>query len=274
MFIDNEEVEEQATEKLVDGANSVNTNETVEQTETADKKTYTEADIEKLVNERLDKILPSKIERAKTKISREYDEKYEKLNRVLKAGLQTDDIEDATNQLEQFYIKNGVEIPEKSFSDSDMNYLAERYAGEVIAEGYDEVVKEVEKLSRIGTENMTKQQKLMFMKLAENRKQQEELKELASIGIGQKELEDREYVDFANKLNPSLTAKEKYELYKQFKPKEEFEQIGSMKNSNTKQEVKDYYTPEEARRLTSKDLDDPRVMAAVEKSMQQWYNNK
>lgn len=268
---DNEEVVEQATEKLVDGA--VSTNEAVTNIDTVEEKTYTQADIDKLVNEQLNKILPSKIERAKAKISREYEEKYERTNRVLKAGLGVESIEEATDQLEEFYTNKGIKIPEKTFSDSDMNYLAERYADEVISEGYDEVVKEVDRLSRIG-DGMTQQQKLMFMKLAENRKKQEELKELASIGIGQKELEDKGYIDFANKLNPNLSAKEKYELYKQFEPKENIEQIGSMKNTNKTKEVKEYYTPDEARRLTSEDLDDPQIMAAVEKSMAMWYNNK
>jgi len=265
-----ENVEEQATETLVDGA-SVNTNESVLNTE--QEKTYTEADIEKLVNERLDKILPSKIERAKNKISREYEDKYEKLNRVLKAGLNTESIEDATDQLEVFYKDNGVTIPERSYSESDMNYLAEKYANEIIDEGYDELVKEVDRLANLG-DSMNQQQKLMFMKLAEERQKQEDLKELAKIGVSKTDLEDNEYQQFASKLNPNMSAKEKYEMYRQFKPKPKYEQIGSMKNGNTKQEVKEYYTPEEARRLTSKDLDDPRIMAAVEKSMQMWYENK
>ena len=38
--------------------------------------------------------------------------------------------------------------------------------------------------------------------------------------------------------------------------------------------VKDYYTPEEARRLTEKDLDDPQVMKAVEYSMTKWEQDK
>lgn len=263
-----ENVEEQATERLVDGA-SVDANEVVENTDTTDKKTYTEADIDKLVNEKLDKILPSKIERAKTKISREYEDKYEKLNRVLKAGLQTDSIEDATNQLEAFYKNNGVDIPERSLSESDMNYLAEKHANEVIDEGYDEVVKEVDRLANLG-DNMNQQQKLMFMRLAEERKKQEDLKELAKIGVSKTDLDNSEYQQFASKLNPNMSAKEKYEMYRQFKPKPKYEQIGSMKNTSAKTEYKEYYTPEEARRLTPKDYDDPRIMEAVEKSMMRW----
>lgn len=254
-----ENVEEQATEKLVDGAKVSD-----------EKKEYTQAEIDKIVNEQIDKLLPKKLERAKAKLTRDFENKYEKVDRVLKAGLGVDSLDEATNQLEEFYTKKGIKIPEKTYSESDMKYLADKYADEIIDEGYDEVVKEVDKLAKLG-DNMTAQQKLIFMKLAESRKEQEDLKELASIGVGRKELEDSEYKDFAKKLSPNLSAKEKYEMYKKFKPKTEFEQIGSMKNDNSKEEVKDFYSYEESLKFTKEDFDkNPKLFEAVEKSMSKW----
>ena len=73
MFLDNENkndventtenVGEQTTEELVEGANVT----TDDGQEPAKEKTYTEADFEKAVNDRVDELLPRKIERAKSK---------------------------------------------------------------------------------------------------------------------------------------------------------------------------------------------------------------
>ena len=259
---DNENVVVETTENVVGQA----TEKLVE----SEGKIYTDAEIEKLVNERVDKILPKRLERARAKLTKDFEDKYEKTERVLKAGLGVETLDEATDQLEEFYTKKGVKIPERSFSESDMNYLAERYASEVIEEGYDEVVKEVDRLAKIG-ENMTAQQKLTFMKLAEARQEQEDLKELASIGVGKKELEDSEYKEFVSKLNPSLSAKQKYEMFKQFKPNQTFEQIGSMKSDNSKDTIKDFYTYEESQKFTKADFDkNPRLFEAVCNSMTKW----
>lgn len=251
-----ENVEEQATEVLVDGG--------------SEGKTYTDAEIEKLVNERVDQLLPKKLERAKSKMEREFTNKYEKTERVLKAGLGVDTLDEATDQLEDFYTKKGVKIPERTHSESDMRYLAERYADEIIEEGYDEIVKEVDKLSKIG-DDMTPYQKAMFMKLAGVRQEQEDLKALASIGVGKEILEDSKYKDFTSKLNPNLSTKEKYEMFKKFNPSQEFEQIGSMKSDNSKETIKDFYTYEESLKFTKADYDrDPKLYEAVCKSMLKW----
>lgn len=253
-----ENVVEQATEQLVDGA------------KVSEGRTYTDAEIDKLVNERIDELMPKKLERAKAKLTREFENKYEKVDRVLKAGLGVETLDEATNQLEAFYTKKGIKIPERSYSESDMMYLADKYADEVIEEGYEEVVKEVDKLAQLG-DSMTPQQKQIFMKLAGVRKEQEDLKELASIGVGKEILEDNEYKEFVSKLNPSLTTKQKYEMYKQFKPKPKFEQIGSMKSDNSSKEIKDFYTYEESQQFTKADFDkNPRLFEAVCNSMTKW----
>ena len=253
-----ENVEEQATEEFVDGA------------KVSEGKMYTDAEIDKLVNERIDQLMPKKLERAKAKLTREFENKYEKTERVLKAGLGVESLDEATNQLEDFYTKKGIKIPEKSYSESDMKYLADKYADEIIEEGYDEVVKEVDKLAQIG-EGMTPQQKQIFMKLAGVRQEQEDLRELASIGVGKEILEDNDYKEFVSKLNPNLSTKQKYEMYKQFKPSQKFEQIGSMKSDNSKEAIKDFYTYEESLQFTKADFDkNPKLFEAVEKSMLKW----
>lgn len=265
-----ENVEEQATEKLVDGNEATN-----ETTETVEEKLYSQTELDKLVNQKVDELLPKKLERAKSKMQREYMEKYGRTETVLNAGLGTTNIEEATNKLADFYKEKGISIPEQQpiYSEHDLSILANAEANEIINSGYEELVEEVDRLANKGADNLTAREKIVFQKLAEERMKQENIKELAKIGVGKEALEDINFKEFASKLNPSLSEKEKYELYQKFNPKPKVEPIGSMKTSNTKQ-VKDYYTPEEARRLTSKDLDNPQIMAAVEKSMQMWYQSE
>ena len=265
MLDDNKDVVTEVTENVGGQA----TEQVVEQV--SEGKMYTDAELERIVNERIDKLMPKKLERAKAKLTRDFENKYEKVDRVLKAGLGVDSLDEATDQLEAFYTKKGIKIPEKTQSESDMKYLAERYADEIIEEGYDEVVEEVRKLSQIGLDNMTPYQKAMFMKLSGVRREQEDIKELASIGVSKEILADSDYIEFTKKLSPNLTATEKYEMFKKFKPSPQFEQIGSMKSDNSREAIKEFYTYEESLQFTKADYDkNPKLYEAVCKSMTKW----
>ena len=266
-----ENVEEQATEKLVDGAKPTTETTGSEEATEGTEKVYSQADIDKLVNEKVDQLLPKKLERAKAKLQRDYAEKYGRAETVLNAGLGTKTIEEATTKLADFYKQKGIRIPDQAtYSERDLDLIAKAEAEEIINSGYDELVEEVDRLADKGADNMTPREVRVFQRLARERMKQESTRELASIGVKPEELESKEYKDFAEKLNPSLSAKEKYEMYLKFKPKQKVETIGSMKSVAKEDKYKEYYTPEEVRRLTSKDLDDPKIMAAVEKSMAQW----
>lgn len=268
-----ENVDEQATESLVDGSS------VAEATETVEEKLYTQADIDRLVNAKVDELLPKKLERAKSKMQRENMEKYGRLETVLRAGLRANgnknvnSIEDITNTFDSFYKSKGVPIPEQpSFSETDLAVLANAEANEIINSGYEDLVEEVDRLAGKGLNNMTAREKLVFTKLAEERTKQESIKELAQIGVKLEALEDSDYKEFADKLNPSLSAKEKYELYLKVKPKPKVETIGSMKGANSKDNgVKDFYTYEESLKFTKADFDkNPELFKAVEKSMHKW----
>ena len=110
----------------------------------------------------------------------------------------------------------------------------------------------------------------MLEKLGNERVKIEQAKELQSLGIN-----DKNFLEFSTKLNPLLSIKDKYEIYKSIhKPEPKVEKIGSMKNNINVAEQKDYYTPEEVDRLTEKELRDPKIMAVVDKSMETWYSNR
>ena len=222
----------------------------------------------KYSDEELDAIIKRKLARQESKLRREYDKKYSRLETVVNAGLGTENVEQATEKLEDFYTRNGVKIPEAhKYSEEETNLLANAEADEIIKSyTFIELVDEVDALADIGVDNMTERDKIVFMKLAKERQRQEEQKDLLSLGINKKDIEDSEFKEFSNKLNPELSLKEKYELFLQVKPKKETKKMGSMQSGATSK-VKDYYTAEEIERLTDEDLDNDAVWEAVRKSM-------
>lgn len=264
---------EQEAEKLVEGSKvTANTNENISNEE----KLYTKSDIDKLVNEKVNELLPSKIERAKNKLQRENQEKlgkYEKIERILNAGLGTKNIDETISQLSEFYKEKGVEIPEQPiYSERDLDILANAEATDIINSGYEELVEEVDRLAEKGVNNMTQREKIVFQKLAEERKKQESIQELSKLGIGSELFNDKDYQEFVSKLNPNMSEKDKYEMYTKFKPKSNIEPLGSMKGTVAKDNgVKEFYSFEEASKFTKKDFDEnPALYKAVCKSMEQW----
>ena len=262
-----ENVEEQTTEKIVDET----TKSDVVDESTSNEETVEEPVVETFTKEQVDEMIAKKLARKEAKIRREYEKKYSRAETVLKAGLQKDNFEEAVTELENYYTQEGVNIPKTQYSERDTEILANAEANEIIESGYDDLVEEVDRLASIGVENMSDRDKIIFNKIASERKRIEEEKELASIGIGKDSITD-EFKEFSKKLNPSLTMKEKYEMYTKFKPKPKVEPIGSLKNITNKDSgVKDFYTREEALKFTKKDFDkNPALFKAVENSMSKW----
>lgn len=262
---ENTDVVEQATEKLVDSEKNT------------EEKTYTQAEIDKLVNEKVDSILPGKIERAKNKLRRENQEElnqYRRIENILSAGLGTNNPSEIEEKLKIFYQEQGVQISnEEKLSRNDLEILASAEAEEIINSGFDDVVEETERLAAKGTKNMSDREKIVFTKLAAERKKQESIKELEKSGISLEAIQDKDYQEFAKNLNPAMSEKDKYEMYTKYKPKtKKVEPLGSMKTAETKNNgVKDFYTPEEARRFTRKELDEnPALYKAICDSMTKW----
>lgn len=262
-----ENVEEQTTEEIVDET----TESDVVDESTSNEETVEEPAVETFTKEQVDEMIAKKLARKEAKIRREYEKKYSRAETVLKAGLQKDNFEEAVTELENYYTQEGVNIPKTQYSERDTEILANAEANEIIESGYDDLVEEVDRLASIGVENMSDRDKIIFNKIASERKRIEEEKELASIGIGKDSITD-EFKEFSKKLNPSLTMKEKYEMYTKFKPKPKVEPIGSLKNTTNKDSgVKDFYTREEALKFTKKDFDkNPALFKAVENSMSKW----
>lgn len=263
-----EKVEEQTTEENVQEESDTEdtTNEVVDEQDEDVVDEVEEPVVETFTKEQVDEMLAKKIARKEAKIRKEYEKKYGRAETVLKAGLQKDNFEDAVSELEDYYTQEGVKIPEThSYSKRETEILAKAEADEIIDAGYDEIVEEVDRLANIGVDNMSESDKIIFSKLAEERKRIEENKDLASIGLTRESLTD-DFKEFAKNLDPNMSIKKQYEFYEKFKPKKEVRKMGSMETGATSK-VKDHYTAEEISKLTEADLDNPDVWKAVRKSM-------
>lgn len=256
-----ENVEEQATEELVEVSEPTE--------EEISEKKYTDADV--------DAIVSKKLARAKRKMEREFDDKlkpYLDAESVLTQGLGVENITDATNNLRDFYTSKGITISDRSnglYSDNDIEILARAEAESIIDNGFEDVVDEVERLAKIGLDNMNQREKLVFTKLAGYRQAEENRIELEKLGVSDKTINSEEFKEFTNKLNPNMSLTEKYEMYTKYnKPKNEM--MGSMKsNTSTEETLKDFYTRDEAMAFTRADFDkNPKLMEIIENSMSKW----
>lgn len=262
-----ENTEQQTVEENVEGVTLEEATEEVQPEEVVE-----EPKEELFTKEQVDEMLAKKLSRKTNKIRddirKEYEKKYSKLETVVNVGLGTNNIEEATQKLTDFYEKKGIKIPEEpKYSERDIEVLANAEAEDIISNGdFKELEDEVDRLAEIGLDKMDQREKILFKRLAEERQRVNDEKALASIGVSKDSINDIEFKEFAEKLNPNLSTKEKYEMYLKFKPKPKVEQIGSMKNGQPNK-VKDHYTAEEIKLLTDEDLANEEVWNAVRRSM-------
>lgn len=243
------------------------TENVVETTEEAPK-TYTQEDVDRMVKEKLDEVLPGKIARREAKIRKEYDRRYGGLEEVLTAGTGIEGVEKLTDTFRQHYESKGKQMPQKpNYSQQDLAVLARADADEIIRGGFEDVVEEANRLQALGVEKMTARDKAVFVALTDHIKSTETSRELGKLGVTEEVYGSKEFKDFAAKFSSKTPVTEIYDLYRKTQPKKEIKPMGSMKQGQSDTGVKDFYTPEEISRLTEEDLDDPKVWEAVRRSM-------
>ena len=253
-----ENTDTQAVEQFEEG---IELTDTTSNEGTKEVKSYTEEELEKIVNDRIQDILPSRLEREKLKIEKNYREKlskYEETESILSAGLGTKDIMESNKKMREFYKEQGIDIPayqKPRYSEEDEKALGELDAKKVISLGFDEMQEEANSLASIGIDKMTPRQKVMFTTLASELTYQKQKKELAQIGVREEVLNNSEFKEFANQFNSKTSMKNIYEMYVKMKPQKQFEPIGSMKN-NKEPAQKDYFTNEEIAKMTDKELEE------------------
>ena len=232
-----------------------------------------EQPVKMFTQEEVNDMMGKRLARREAKIRKEYDRKYGQLEEVLKAGTGKETVEEVTDTFRQFYQKKGIQFPQKpAYSDSDIEVLANAEAAEIIRGGYDEVVEEVDRLASLGVEKMTPREKRVFKTLAEHRQNAERKQALSQMGVTEDVYSSQEFKTFASKFSSTTPITEVFDIYRKTQPKKEHQTMGSMKNSDSTDDgVKDFYTPEEARRFTKADFDkNPKLFKNVVDSMYKW----
>ena len=269
-----ENTEAQSVEENEEGIELTDT--TSQEEEKKEVKNYTAEEIEKMVNDRVNDILPKKIEREKRKMEKQYSDKlakYEETDSILKAGLGTKDISESNQRMREFYKEQGIDIPAYSkpkYSEEDEKILGKAEATKIIDLGFEEMQEEANRLAAIGVDKMTPREKVMFNTLADELTHQKQVKELAELGVKEEILNNSEFKEFASQFTSKTPIKTIYEMYNvthQSKPKAE--KIGSMKNNISKEE-KDFYTPDEVNALTPEEWEKPGVWEKVMASQRKW----
>ena len=260
-----ENVEELTTEE-----NQGEEVETVTDAPTETPKMYTEEELEAIKDEIKKNAKKSAARKYRKQFEKEL-ESYKELESVLNAGLGTSNIQEAKENLMEFYKRKGVEIPKytPSYNDYDMRAGAEMEANEIIESGFDEVVEEVD---RLANKERNAREDLIFHKLATYRTAEGNRQELAKIGVKDDVINSNEFKEFAKDFRSDVPITKIYEKYAKLQPKPEVEVMGSMKNAtSTDSGVKDFYTRDEALKFTKKDFDkNPALFKAVENSMLKW----
>lgn len=256
---DTENVETQTTEENGEGIELTDTSETEKVEEKEEVKTFTQEEVDAIVQRRL--------ARKERDFQKELS-KYKSTEEVLKAGLGANDIDDAENKLRDYWGEQGIKLPERTkpgLTDNEIRILAKAEAEEIIESG--DAVAEANRLASKGWENMNTQERTVFNTLAEHLNHEKKISELKSIGVKADLLDSKEFKDFASKFNSNTSIKDVYELYsKSHKQERNIEKIGSM-STQTPEKVKTEYSDEEISKLTLDDLDKPGVWEAVRKSM-------
>lgn len=246
-----------------------NTEVQVEQIADESAKVYTEAEF----NERLAKAIEKKMARREAKIHKEYQKKYGDLENVLKAGTGKDNVEEITGTFKEFYESNGVRIPKQpQYNSNDIEVLARADADEIINSGMDDVIEELDRLTELGVTKMSAREKAMFKQLADYHKTTTQIQDLEKIGVTKEVYTSKEFKDFASKFSTSTPITEIFNIYNKMQPQKPIQTAGSMKSTQQEDNgVKDFYTVEEARAISRKELDkNPKLYEAVVRSMQKW----
>lgn len=211
--------------------------------------------------------------RERAKITKQFEREYGGLVDVLKAGTGKESVEELKDTFTDFYSKKGIQLRKTpEYTDSDLEVLAKADAQEFINAGYEDVVEEVERLTNIGFENMTARDKKLFAALADHRQNMERSRELSKIGVTEDVYTSKEFKDFASQFKAGTPVTEIYKIYEKTQPKPDIKPMGSMKsNASASNGLKDFYTPEEAKKFTMKELrDNPALEQKLIESMQRW----
>ncbi len=154
---------------------------------------------------------------------------------------------------------------------ADGECAGEALASEIIGLGYEEVCRQVERLSEKGVSGMSSHERELFGTLAEYRRECERCLPLEALGVDREVYGGAEFRDFLRRFKEDVPIEEIYGIYEKSLPREDIKNPGSMKNAHGTDELKDFYSPEEARRFTQDEINrNPELVRRIESSMKKW----
>lgn len=243
--------------------------EVVESTEEVEEVVEEPTEEKKFSQAELDEILERRISRIKREHERE-NAKKEQLIKTVQAGVGEEDVSKLTNTLKDFYRESGVEVPE-FINERDEKILAKADADEIIESGYSEMEEMANRIASKPSEQRTLREKVIFDVLCESMIEQKSIEELKKNGIETDILDNKDFKEFRKKFAPSTSIMEVHELYSKSKTVvERPKSTGSVKSTVVDTGIKEFYTPEEAKKLTREDYMNPKIREAVENSMTKW----
>ncbi len=225
--------------------------------------------VEKRANELTEERIGRRLAREQKKHEKEM-QKYKELGRIVETGLGVNSIDDAISQTKSFYTDQGVNIPEPS-NDWESQVLGKAEAEAIFDLGYEEMEEEANALAR--NPQMTVRERAKFNALCERLTAMNDERELKSQGIDTNILHTDDFVKFRSQFNSSTKVGDIYSMYQKMTGniKEVPASPGSAKTVAPVEQIKDYISPEDFDKLTDEQLNDPKIMAIVDKSRQSWY---
>ena len=234
-----------------------------EEVETPAPKTFTQ--------EELDTIVENRLKRERKRLDKEYNSKlskYEELAYLTREGLKAENDEDALEKTRNFYGKQGIKYtPGRSAREEEI--LASAEAQDILdnCDSTDDIEKEIKRILSKGT-NATDRETLIAQKLNDELTLKVRVSELEKIGVKEEIYNSAEFKKFERQFTKETPIADIYELYRsKTTPKKEVYNPGSMKTTAGK-EKKKFISEAEYDKMSSKEIE--ANMDLIRQSMLEW----
>lgn len=234
-----------------------------EEVETPAPKTFTQ--------EELDSIVENRLKRERKRLDKEYNSKlskYEELAYLTREGLKAENDEDALEKTRNFYGKQGIKYtPGRSAREEEI--LASAEAQDILdnCDSTDDIEKEIKRILSKGT-NATDRETLIAQKLTDELTLKVRVSELEKIGVKEEIYNSTEFKKFEKQFTKETPIADIYELYRsKTTPKKEVYNPGSMKTTAGK-EKKKFISEAEYDKMSSKEIE--ANMDLIRQSMLKW----
>lgn len=234
-----------------------------EEVETPAPKTFTQ--------EELDTIVENRLKRERKRLDKEYNSKlskYEELAYLTREGLKAENDEDALEKTRNFYGKQGIKYtPGRSAREEEI--LASAEAQDILdnCDNTDDIEKEIKRILSKGT-NATDRETLIAQKLNDELTLKVRVSELEKIGVKEEIYNSAEFKKFEKQFTKETPIADIYELYRsKTTPKKEVYNPGSMKTTAGK-EKKKFISEAEYDKMSDKEIEEN--LKLIEESMTQW----